>query len=122
MNLEENDNLYTVLIALIVVASLIYFVGIYFHVKIIQVSKKDKDLTWKIDIANSIMMLFIFLQSIFMHSITYIIRDLHMYLGEWFCYLFKVIANYSNFYLFGHAFFISLTKYTVIVHWQKARE
>ena len=122
MNLEGNENLSTVLIALTVVALLIYFVGIYFHVKIIQVSKKDKDLTWKIDIANSIMMLFIFLQSIFMHLITYIISDLHMYLGEWFCYVFKVIAFYSDFYLFGHAFFISLTKYTVIVYWQKARE
>ena len=118
----ENEEIQPILIALMVVSVVIYFWGVYFHVRIVQVSKKDKDLTWKLDIFNSIMMLFIFFQSIFMHTITYIIKDLYTYTGEWFCYLFKVIATYSNFYLFGHALIISLTKYTIIVHWQKARE
>ena len=57
-----------------------------------------------------------------MHCITYIIRDLYKYTGQWFCYVFKVFGIYSTFYLYGHALIISLTKYTIIVHWQKARE
>ena len=118
----ENEELPTIIIALMVVAVAIYFGGVYFHVKIILVCRQDKDLTWKLDIANSIMILFHFFQSIFMHTITYIIKDLYIYTGEWFCYLSKVIATYTTLYMFGHALIISLTKYTIIVHWKKARE
>ena len=122
MVLTVNDEVYPILIALMVLAVGTYFWGVYFHVKIIQTSRKDKDLTWKLDITNSMIVLFHFFQSIFMHTITYIIKDLYLYTGEWFCYLFKVIANYTTFYMFGHALIISLMKYTIIVHWQKARE
>ena len=122
MSSTENEELHPIVIALMVVAIVVYFCGVYFHMRIIKVSRKDKDLTWRLDIANSIMMMFHFFQSIFMHTITYIIKDLYLYVGEWFCYLFKVISNYNNFYMFGHALIISLLKYSVIVHWQKARE
>lgn len=122
MSSTEGEKVHPIVIALMVIAGMIYFCGLYFHVKIIQVSRKDKDLTWKLDITNSVMILFHFFQSLFVHTITYIIKDLHMYLGEWFCYLFKVINTYTNFYVFGHALIISLTKHTIIVHWQKARD
>ena len=122
MSLIGNEELDPILIALMVIAIVLYLWGVYFHLKIIQVSKKDKDLTWKLDIANSIIVMFIYLQSITMHCITYIIRDLYIYTGQWFCYIFEVIAHYSNFYLWGHSLIISLTKYTIIVYWQKARE
>ena len=122
MNSTVNSDIHPILIALMVAAVVIYFCGVYFHVRIIQVSKKDKDITWKLDIANSIMMLFIYFQAIAMHGITYIIRDLYTFTGHWFCYVFKVISTYSNIYLGGHALIISLTKYSIIIHWQKARE
>ena len=122
MNSKKNDELSPVVIALMVVAVIIYFLGVYFHLKIVQVSKKDKDITWKLDIANSIMIILIYSRSITMHCLTYIIRDLYKYTGQWFCYVFKVFGIYSTFYLYGHALIISLTKYTIIVHWQKARE
>ena len=122
MTSTENEEVYPILIALMVVAVLIYCLGVYFHVKIIQASRKDKDVTWKLDIANSIILLFNFFQSMFMHTTTFIVKDLYLYTGEWFCYLFKVIANYTTFYMYGHAFIISLTKYTIIVHWKAARE
>ena len=122
MILTINDEVYPILIALMVAAVVIYFWGVCFHVKIIQTSRKDKDLTWKLDIANSIILLFNWFLSIFMHIITFIVKDLYLYTGEWFCYLFKVIATYNTFYTYGHAFIISLTKYTIIVHWQAARE
>ena len=122
MNLTDSEEEFPMLIPLTTLASVIYFAGVYFHVKIIQVSKNDKDLTWKLDMTNSIATIIIFCLSIFMHCITYIIRDLYLYTGQWFCHLFKVISLYSNLYLWGHALIISLTKYTIIVHWQKARE
>ena len=121
MSSTENEKVNPIIIALMVLAVVIYFGGVYFHVKIIQASRKDKDLTWKLDIANSIILLLHFFQSIFMHTITFIVKDLHLYTGEWFCYSFKAIANYTTFYMYGHAFIISLTKYTIIVHWQAAR-
>ena len=68
MSSTENVELYPILIALMVVAVVIYFCGVYFHVKIIQASRKDKDLTWKLDITNSIIMLFHFFQSIFIEE------------------------------------------------------
>ena len=122
MNSTVNSDIHPILIALLVAAVVIYFCGVYFHVRIIQVSKKDKDITWKLDIANSIMMLFIYFQAIAMHGITYIITDLYTFTGQWFCYVFKVISTYSNIYVGGHALIISLTKYCIIIHWQKARE
>ena len=122
IHLTSNINVSPILIMLMLVAIIIYLWGVYFHVKIIQVSKKDKDLTWRLDIANSITMIIIFLQAIIMHTITYIIRDLYLYTGQWFCYAFKVIGAYSAFYIMGHSLIVSLMKYTVIVHWQKARE
>ena len=122
MSSTENGEVYLIIIALMIAAVVIYFFGVYFHVKIIKASRKDKDLTWKLDIANSIILLLHFFQSIFMHTITFIVKDLHLYTGKWFCYLFKAIANYTTFYMYGHAFIISITKYTIIVHWQAARE
>ena len=111
MNSKENDELSPDIIALMVVAVVIYFWGVYFHLKIVEVSKKDKDITWKLDVANSIMIILIYSRSITMHCITYIIRDLYKYTGQWFCYVFKVLGIYSTFYLYGHALIISLTKY-----------
>ena len=82
IDLTDNINVSPILIMLMLVAVMIYLWGVYFHVKIIQVSKKDKDLTWRLYIANSITMIIIFLQAIIMHSITYIIRDLYVYTGK----------------------------------------
>ena len=52
MNLTDIGQVYSIIIPLMTLASVIYFVGVYFHVKIIQVSKKDKELTWKLDMTN----------------------------------------------------------------------
>ena len=35
-----------------------YIIGVHLHIKIIQVSKKEKELTWKMDITNSIIVIF----------------------------------------------------------------
>ena len=110
------------IIPAIVVVLCVYAVGVYFHIKIIKVSLKDKDITWKMDITNSCMLLFHGMHDIFMHSITYLIQDLYTYTGEWFCYTSKVLVNYGNMYMFGHSLVLSIMKYILIVKWQTTRE
>ena len=60
--------------------------------------------------------------SIFMHSITFFVEDLYMYTGVWFCYTAKVINYYLFMYAIGHSLIVSILKYVIIVHWEKARE
>ena len=55
-NNDENDIALNILIEVLMMT--FYSIGIVLHIKIIKVSKKDKDLTWKIDISNSILVIF----------------------------------------------------------------
>ena len=100
---------------------LIYCVGLYLHIKIIIISRKEKGMTWKLDITNSCMLMFHHTHCIFMDGITFVVPDLYMYTGEWFCYTSKVFMYYGNLYTAGHSMIVSILKYVVIVHWQKAR-
>ena len=36
------------------IAMCVYCIGVYFHSKIVKVSFKEKDMTWNLDITNSI--------------------------------------------------------------------
>ena len=51
----------------------VYGIGVYLHVKVIQVSKKEKELTWKMDISNSVILLICSIHSLFMHTLTYFV-------------------------------------------------
>ena len=98
-----------------------YFIGLYFHIQIIRVSKKDKDITWKLDIVNSSLLIAHFTHSILMHGIAYFEPNLYTYTGEWFCYLSKFLTYYGILHIMAHSFIVSTMKYIVIVHWKKAR-
>ena len=100
----------------------IWIIGWYFHVKIIKISLKEKEMTWKLDVTNSCLILFHYTHVIFMDIITYIIPNLHWYTGNWFCYASKVVNHYGNLYVVGHSMMVSLLKFTLIVYWQRARE
>ena len=96
----------------------VYSTGVYLHVKIIQVSKKEKELTWKMDITNSIILMIHFFNCIFMHTLTYSIPNLHVLTGKWFCYVAKCLNVIGAAHTTGHSMLISLIKYVVIVHYQ----
>ena len=98
-----------------------YFIGLYFHIQIIRVSKKDKDITWKLDIVNSSLLIIHFTHSILMHCITYIEPDLYKYTGECFCYLSKFLTYYGILHIAAHSFIVSTMKYIFIIRWKKAR-
>ena len=98
-----------------------YLIGAYFHLRIIKISKKDKELTWKLDAMNSIIILLMQFNNLSVQILTYGVTNLYIYTGEWFCYASKVIAFYSNLYVVGHSLIISILKYIMIVHWENVR-
>ena len=80
----------SVVFILIIIMVLVYFIGVYLHIKIIKVSKKDKTITWKLDILNSISILFYFNLASVMFLVTYLKitlkRDLCSHTTIWICY------------------------------------
>ena len=106
---------------LVVVALCLYIIGMFIHVKIIKTSRKDKEMTWKLDITNSSLLMFFHMHSIFMHGTTHFIKDLYTYTGKWFCYTSKVVAHYGNLYTLGHSLIVSVLKYAIINHSMRTR-
>ena len=100
----------------------ILIIGWYLHLKIIRLSFKEKEMTWKLDATNSILVLFHYTHVIFMDIITFIIPNLSLNVGKWFCYLSKVVMHYGNLYVVSHSMIVSLLKFTLIVYWRWARE
>ena len=62
-----------------------------------------------------------FTYNILLHFATYMIPDLYLVTGEWFCYTSKVIIHFAMLYNVGHSMIISLMKYFVIVHDETTR-
>ena len=118
--IKQDDNILT--ISILLIAMCLYLFGVYLHWKIIKVSIKDKEMTWKIDITNSCLVIAHGLHNVVMHSITYVVADLYTYTGKWFCYTSKVLFNYGYMYMFGHSLVISIMKYIIIVKWEKTRD
>ena len=98
----------------------VYAIGIFVNTKILTALKKDKGMTWKLDIFNSSMLIFHFGHVIFMHSVTYLVKDLYVYTGPWFCYVSKAIILYGNAHCSGHSLIIAVMKYVFIVQWKWA--
>ena len=115
---EDKTNL-TIVIILTSAACCMYLIGLCIHIKVIKVSQKDKEMTWKLDITNSCIQLFHGFNSIFMHAITWFVKDLYVYTGGWFCYTSKVVTYYLNLYTMGHSLVLSILKYIIIVHSDK---
>ena len=98
-----------------VVLSVIYLIGLFLNIRIILISKKEKDITWKIDIAHSVLLIIHYLVSIVMETVTYTIPNLHIYTGEWFCYFYLYIKLYGVISVTCHSTVVSIMKYLIIV-------
>lgn len=107
-------------ILLLILCLLFFLIGIWLHYKIISISRREKDMTWKHDITNSIMITCHYAHSILMHTLTHFIPDLHHYTGNWFCYVSRVLTYYGNLCITGHSLMICSLKYILIVKWAKA--
>ena len=105
-------------ILMCVVAIGIYGCGVFLHIKIIQVSKREKDMSWMLDVTNSTIFIVHFAHTIFMHGITYLVQNMYLYTGEWYCYLSKAVSMLGIFHSIQNSFVIALLKYVMIVHFQ----
>ena len=99
----------------------VYGIGVFLNTKIIATSKLDKGMTWKMDIFNSSMLMFHYAHVIIMHSVTFLVKDLHIYTGAWFCYASKAVTIYGNAHTTGHSLMISVMKCVMIVQWKEVR-
>ena len=111
-----------IVLALMSFSVFLYLIGVSFHTKVIKVSRKDREMTWRLDIVNSVVILSMQFNNMFMQILTYGVTDLYLYTGEWFCYTSKFIAIYLQMYTIGHSLFIAILKYIIIVHWERARD
>ena len=115
----------TLVVILIVIMVIVYLIGIYLHTRIITISKKDKAITWKLDILNSISVLFYFNLAFVMFIVTYLKValeiDLCGYTAAWICYVVKWILFMGRIYITSHSLIISLMKYCIVVCQEKVR-
>ena len=109
----------SLVVVLMVTIILVYWIGVYLHIKVIKVCKKDKQMTWKLDIVNSIATLFYFKLAIVMFIITYLntleITDLCSDNGKIVCKGIKFITFLGRMYICSHSLVISLMKYCMVV-------
>jgi len=128
MNLtDENDVGFwssgtSVQILMCLLAVCIFGGGAFLHIKIIQVSRREKAMSWMLDVTNSIIFMLHFAHVIIMYGITYLVQDLYLYLGEWYCYVSKALTMIGNAHTTQNSFVMALLKYIMIRHFQTANE
>ena len=111
---ESSVDITTVIIATLSLV-LIYLVGLYFQIKIIKISKKDKDMTWKIDISHSIVMIVHFGFQILFETTTNVIPNLSRFTGSWFCHCALFVRLYCMISIVSHSLVTAIHKYFFIV-------
>ena len=115
----------SLVVILIVIMVIVYSIGMYLHVRIIKISKKDKAITWKLDILNSVSVLFYFNLAFVMFIVTYLKVALEIDLcsntATWICYAVKLLVFCGRMYIISHSLIISLMKYCIIVFQDKVR-
>ena len=108
-------------ILLSIVFLIAYLIGCYLNVRVIKVSIKDKAISWKMDITNSVFLIIHYAHSILMHGVTTVVPNLYSYTGKWFCYLSKFLAYSGNLNVQAQTFIIAIMNFVVIVHWKRAK-
>ena len=95
---------------------LVFLVGLYLQIKVIIVSKQEKETTWKINISHSIVVTAHFAIRIFLESMTCIIPSLNQYTGKWFCHVLYFVDYYGAISISSHSLATAAHKYVFIVH------
>ena len=105
----------------LVIQTLLFGIGLFIHVKIIQQSKADRSKAWLIHISHSLVVTFHYGIRVPFQAITHFVPHLSSYIGSWVCY----IAAFNFFYGFqavsAHSLWIAVEKYILIIHTMKAR-
>ena len=109
-------NLQPIEILIAIVVTCLFAVGVYLQSKKIQVCWKEKDVTWKLEITNSIFITLNFIFVITLYGITHIVKDLYLITGKWFCFLSKILLSIGDAQIMGHSFIIAFVKFLVIIY------
>ena len=110
----KDDLTYFIIVNIILAA--LFFIGLYLQIRIIIVSKLEKEKTWKIDICHSAIMTVGYSFRISFEMITYFVPSLHLYTGKWFCYVSLYIKLFFMASVVSHSLLVSIYKYVIIVH------
>ena len=124
LNMNGNEHVDLELITIIIVflaTLLVGIVGIFLNIKIIKVSLKEKEITWKLDVSNSVVLIVHFSNLIFTYVFNYGFKNAYWYPGEWFCQLTNVSIYLGVLSISQHSLIISSLKYLIIVHWENVR-
>ena len=121
MDARKTNNYLTGEDAFFVISIFIYIIGLSLHAKIILISKKEKWITWKLDVANSSLIIVHYANIILIHTTNIISSGFHLYIGRWFCYTSSAMVYYGVLYVTGHTFVVALMKYFIIVRWTLVR-
>ena len=93
-----------------------FLIGLYYQVQIIISSRKERGVTWRVDMCNSIVMIFFYSFRISFEFVTNFVPVLHPYTGRWFCYMTLFINIFGAIFIISHSLVISIYKYIYIVH------
>ena len=101
---------------------LLYGLGLFLQVKIIITARKEKDTTWQIYIAHSIVLIIYYSFTIPFDAIMYFVPSLSSYTGSWLCYIASFVTLYCVYAMQIHSLVVSIMKFAFIVHDEKIRE
>ena len=108
-------------ILLIVLQVNLFCVGLHFQVRTILVCIEEKNKTWHLHIAHSIVMTIFYGYTIPFHAVSYFIPSLATYVGSWICYLSAFLGLFTFQAMIMHSLLIAVMKYIFICHTWKAR-
>ena len=98
---------------------LLFFLGTFIQWKTVSVCQKEKFMTWRTDIAHSVVMMIFFSFAISFEIIMAQVPSLYQYTGTWTCYIAALIYVYSTYSIGFHSLVVAFMKYVFIVKQQK---
>lgn len=107
-----------------VVQIMLYAIGVAFNIKIIVYCWKTRqnNKTWQLHILYSVSCIIIFGFDIPFWLLTICVPHLSIHTGEWICYFALFLNQFFIPLIMGNSLMVAITKYTIIVHWDKALE
>ena len=78
-------------------------------------------MSWQLDVIYSCVRVFVNTFAYFLYAVTYMVPNLYLLTGRWFCYASKMMLHYNNMIIAHYTLIVAILKYVVIVHWQWAR-
>ena len=107
-----------------VVQIMLYAIGVAFNIKIIVYCwrTRDNNKSWQLHILYSVSCIMFFAFAIPFWLLSICVPHLSIHTGQWVCYLALFLNQFFLPLIMGNSLMVAITKYTIIVHWDKALE